>query len=65
MRRKVKLTERISPFSKKKGQLVKGDIVEVLEVGDYNGEERARCKLGWLSARNANDRANIRLIQTP
>ena len=63
VRRKVKLTERISPFSKKKGQLVKGDLIEVLEVGDYNGEERARCKEGWLSARNANDRANIRALE--
>ena len=33
VRRKVKLTERISPYSKKTAQLQRGDIIEVLEVG--------------------------------
>ena len=63
VRRKVKLTERISPYSKKTVQLQRGDIIEVLEVGDYNGEERARCAQGWLSTRNHDDRRNIRRVK--
>ena len=63
VRRKVKLTERISPYSKKTAQLQRGDIIEVLEVGDYNGEERARCAQGWLSTRNHDDRRNIRRVK--
>ena len=35
-------------------------VIEVLETADYNGEERVRCMQGWLSTRNANDRANIK-----
>ena len=38
-------------------------VIEVLETADYNGEERVRCAQGWFSARNANDRANIKLIK--
>ena len=85
VRRKVKLTERISPYSKKTVQLQvippdlgpsfdapdanqrinwqRGDVIEVLEVGDYNGEERARCAQGWLSTRNHDDRRNIRRVK--
>jgi hypothetical protein len=41
VRRKVKLTQGISTFSKKAGWLRKGQLVQVREFGSFNGGERA------------------------
>ena len=60
LRRKVKLTEKISPSSRKVAELEKGSVVVVLERKNYDGEERLRCHEGWLSARSAKGKKNLR-----
>ena len=61
--RKVKLTERASPSSKKLGHLSKGTVVTVLEEDEWEGEEYVRCEEGWFGVKSPSGRDNLKPIK--